>query len=55
MRRLTDYDIYGELVALADRLDALAQEAMSLRSRAALQAASQMCRKLATAFFKASF
>ncbi len=55
MQRLTDYEVYGELVALADRLDELADRTLSLRSRSALKAASQMCRKLASAFFKASF
>jgi hypothetical protein len=55
MQRLTDYDIYKELITLADRLDAMADKSLSLRSRSALKTASEMCRKLASAFFKASF
>jgi len=30
MQRLTDYDIYKELVTLADRLDAMADKSLSL-------------------------
>jgi hypothetical protein len=55
VQRLTDYDIYKELVALQKKLDELAAAALSLRSKAALQSASKMCAKLASAFFKASF
>lgn len=55
MQRLSDFEIYKELKALHERLDSLADEAMSLRSKAALKAASTAIRKLASAFFKAAF
>jgi hypothetical protein len=55
MQRLSDFDIYRELTAVADRLEAMAVSAMSLRSRTVLQAGAAALRKLASAFYKASF
>ena len=55
MQRLSDLEIHRELLAVAQRLEAMAEAAMSLRSRAVLQAGAAALRKLASAFFKAAF
>ena len=55
MNRLSDLDIYKELSSVQKKLDAMAELAMSVRSRTVLRAASKMIGKLASAFFKAAF
>lgn len=55
MERLSDLDVHKELIAVSNKLDAMAELAMSVRSRTALRAASKLIRKLASALFKASF
>lgn len=55
MQRLSDLDIYKELTSLCEKLEAMADAAMSPRSRTALRASSKALRTLASAFFKASF
>lgn len=55
MQRLSDLDVHKELVSISNKLDAMADLAMSVRSRTAMRAASKLIRKLASALFKASF
>jgi hypothetical protein len=55
VERKTDLEVYRELKALQERLEQLAISCLSLRSRTAIRAASQMCAKLASALFKAGF
>lgn len=55
MPRLSDLDVYRELVGIAGRLDAIADDAENLRARTALKAVATMIRKVSSALFKASF
>jgi hypothetical protein len=55
MNRLGDLDIYKELKAVQTKLEAMAELAMSTRSRTTLRAASKIIGKLASAFFKSAF
>ena len=55
MERLSDLDVHKELIVVSNKLDAMAELAMSVRSRTALRAASKIIRKLSSALFKASF
>jgi hypothetical protein len=55
MQRLSDLEIYRELKALHERLEVMADAAMSMHSRTALRAAAKTIQKLASAFFKSAF
>lgn len=55
MERLSDLDVHKELVAVSNKLDAMADAAMSVRARTALRAGAKLIRKLSSALFKASF
>jgi hypothetical protein len=54
-RDLSALEVHKELIAVCDRLDALAERAMSPRAETALKAASRIIRRLASALYKASF
>jgi hypothetical protein len=54
-RDLSAIDIYKELIATCDRLDALAERAMSPATETALRTASRVIRRLSSALYKASF
>jgi hypothetical protein len=52
---LSSLDVYKELSAVAERLEALASRAMSPAGSTALRSAATLIRRLASAFYKASF